>query len=270
MKDRFVLVVLVALLLAGCTAQSPTRSIIPTSTTQAQPIASFTYTPVPTDTSAPTVLPTDTAAPADTTVPTKFPPDRLVLTPCSSHEPELVVFPLAEGGKCEVYLSLHWFGGPGGYSLRVPSSWTVRKAGPEGMNLMFNDESNDLYRLPLFVQRILITDTTLERLDTVAYSFELSPLEPVVKPSERRIKKEIITVGASETVNVLALETIEQNEEIHRYFLPFMTTHNCKNDCAAVYVFQVRFMQSERNTPQVKQFLDQLQDVVASIRFVIR
>ena len=275
MQIRFALAVLVIFALAGCTAPSPTDSVIPTNTAQAQSVALPTNSAAPANTSAPTVAltdtvePTDTAAPAAT--PSATPTDQPTQAPCRSYQPgtEMAVFPWTDEGVCLIYLPLRGFRG-GGYSLQVPANWTVRLAGPEPMNLSFNEGSKDASRLPLFVQRILITNTALDSLDSVAYSFELSPLKPVVKPSERRLAKKIVTIGFSETVTVLALETVDQDEEIHRYFLPFEDTHSCKADCAVVYVFETRFKQSERHSPQVEKFLNQLQDVVTSIRFIVR
>lgn len=225
-------------------------------------------TPIATNTSRPSpVRPTPTIT---------VPPQPLLLpiveptrTPCnsSSYNLGLAVFPSKRQGWCEAYLPLRGYRGDG-YSLQFPEGWTVRLGGAEAMNLVFNENSQDSSVLPLFIQRTGISDITLENLDSAVYGFEMSRAKPLVSPSEQRLEKKTVTVGSTEGVNVLWLRTLDQDYEIQRYFLPFQSKRNCKSDCSVVYVFQVSFKQAERYS--TGPFLKQLEDVIASTRFVIR
>ena len=201
------------------------------------------------------------AIPDSTQVPTSVP-----TTACHA-DPWLVVVPSVEEGWCELFGSL--FHGPN-YAMPFPRGWTVRLAGAEGINLMFNEESEALSALPLFVQMTGVSASLpLDQVDRATYGFEMSPEEPLVDSTETILEKRIATVGSREGRNVLFLVTRQGDHMIRRYFVKHDQTES-KSPAGEVIMFESRFPTDKNDSPELMAFFGSVEEVVARMRFIVR
>lgn len=127
---------------------------------------------------------------------------------------------------CEIFLPLKDYS-VSGYHLLFPSVWTVRIAGAEGMNLLFNEGKKS----EVFLQ---VTETTLplEQATQATDSFESRGPMLLIDPQEKIITKILLSIGDK---HVLRVSTTKEDQTYVRYFLK-----HTKNDQQAFYVFRIQ------------------------------
>ena len=101
---------------------TPTFTPVPTATPIPTPLPTPTYTPTPTATPRPTPIPT----PRPTLTPTPIPSPRPTLTPTPTPRPTATLRPTPIPLKSYSDQSEKW-----GYTISVPSGWTVNRSGKE-------------------------------------------------------------------------------------------------------------------------------------------
>lgn len=209
-------------------------------------------------------------APVGTTAPTDSPATQLTVVPAatatapvgpcsiSSSSPDVQTRPSSRANWCGIVLPLEGYK-VAGYSLAYPEDWTVRVAGVEGTNLMFN-EGNSRAPWQVFVG-LTMTDLPLERAGEATYGYERSGPEPLVAPEETILDKRLANLGGRP---VLVLSTSRDDLSIRRYFLLYQAGEG-KLYRSTLYMFEVRIPRSEAGTGKYVDFLRLVEEVVASI-----
>lgn len=131
------------------------------------------------------------------------------------------------------------------YEFNYPENWSVRVAGAEGMNLVFNEKGKDK------VWAIYLTTTKLPLSESykATYGFELGPTTAYIQENEVIQSKKIENYGENQ---VLSLLTDENGIKRQKYFI-------LKNngDYSSVYVFDLK----ENSDPE---FISAIQNVLTS------
>jgi SanA protein len=249
---KYVLCCLIVLI--GLSACQPGGA--PASTSTPLPPASRAQPPVGTPLPAPTkpAPVVETPLPATPTVPAASAGGACGLSP------NLVVTvsaqPSGREGWCQI-----WLPQPG-YGLNYPQGWTVRVAGAEGMNLLFNEGMNSGAQRELFIQ-VTTGDLPLERADEATYGYELYEPEPLVDPDETIVSKSVETIGEHQA---LVLLSTRDGVSIKRYFLVHAGRFSRPEN--GIYVFVVKAPEQDAGTGAYQSFLGVIDELVASMRFV--
>ncbi|MBV6450537.1 MAG: hypothetical protein MHPDNHAH_01261 [Anaerolineales bacterium] len=238
------------LILTVLTACAPTASA-PTATS-----LSATITPVvATSTATPLVALTQTALACRFEEPPKLPPSQFAEwcnTGCPLRQDQYMVIASSENAeKCHALFPLNDYKVIG-FSFTFPVWWTVHPTGAEGINLIFETDQKQ----EVFVQLTRKADLTLERADEATYMFERHGPDPLVAPEERRISKEIQTIGDKET---LVLITELDDFFIKRYFLIHDNT---------LYMFEMKTPRLNSDEEENAALFLQVEEIISSIQFL--
>ncbi|HLC04338.1 MAG TPA: hypothetical protein VJK02_14985 [Anaerolineales bacterium] len=174
---------------------------------------------------------------------------------------EISIRPSDSVGWCELSLPLKDYVSVG-YSLVYPANWTVRVAGAEAMNLLFNEGVEAGTSQEVFLQ-LAVTYLTLEQADQATYGFESSGPEPLLGPSETVTRRTIGTIGDKQ---VLVVRSSVEGFSLRRWFLLYRP-QDAEEDYSTLYMFQVRTPTAISTTVEYAELLGILERMISSMQF---
>lgn len=240
-----ILLMLILALLTACVpaTAAPTATSLPA-----------TITPViSTSTATPLVALTQTALACRFEHPPKLPPSQFAewcSSGCPLRQDEYMLIASSESvGKCDALFPL--VGYNIGFRFRFPVWWTVDIRGAAARNLLFTtDKGQEVFVI------LATTNLPLEQSDEATSSYELSGPIPLVAPEERRISREIRTIGDKET---LVLITELDDFSIKRYFLIHDNT---------LYMFEMKTPRLNSDEEENAALFLQVEEIISSIQFL--
>lgn len=249
-------IVVTALSFAACQTTSPPE--LNTSTAPA-----YLSSPLPTHSASPDIL--NSPSPS---VPVTV--GKPVNTRCTADAADtnmyLLLGPSRQTGWCMLVLPLEGYRIVG-YSLIYPDTWSVRLAGVEAMNLLFNEGESDATK-PLLLVQLTTSDLPLEQADAAVYGYEMSGPEPLVKATEVVISKTVVQLGGVHPT--LILDTQEGSTYIRRYFLtsPAANPKEAISGTNGVYVFRMSTSQANIATPSWQSFVHTVEAMILSFKLL--
>ena len=176
--------------------------------------------------------------------------------PCNSSltSEKIIIKKSQKTGWCELEVPLRGYR-TFGYRLIYPQEWSVRLAGAEAMNLLFNEGVLSGKNQQVFLQ-LTLTDLPLEKADQATYSFERLDPDPLVDPDELVKEKSIDTIGHKQALKLIS---IKENQALVRYFLRYKTT---------LYMFEIVTPLSDVNNDDYNKLLQSVEEMVGSMNFL--
>ena len=259
MYRKFVLLFYIAIICVACSLRAP-RDFGPRPITGRAPTPSQTM-PGSTRTQSDSSMTTDKPYPLPTLSTTEkvtpgFAGTDTVQPPCTSalNTDKISIKKSEKSGWCELEVPLRNYR-TFGYRLMYPEEWSVRLAGAEGMNLLFNEGIRSGKNQQVFLQ-LTLTNLPLENADQATYSFEGYGPEPLVDSDELVQEKSIETIGDKQ---VLKLITSKEDEGLVRYFLRYKST---------LYMFEIVTPVSDFNNDDHKQLLQLVEEMIVSMHIL--
>lgn len=143
-----------------------------------------------------------------------------------------------------------------GYSLSFPSDWSVRRAGAEDMNLLFNESVHNGSLQEIFLE-LTTSDLPFDEIYKSVYTYE-STSEPLIPSTETVTSTlEMDMLGK----RVLKVET--DNNLVDRYFLA-----KSDDEYQTVYMFEISYGEGTYTALEEEGIIQNVEEMIAYMSFV--